>query len=69
MTMCMLLDELDREAILVYLDATKVRVRIQQEVTIECADTITNEQAWHQFAMIDHHKDIKELVSPQLSEC
>ena len=44
--MHMLLDELDRGAKLVYLDATKTRVHFQQDVTIEHVDTITNYQAW-----------------------
>ena len=52
-------NELDRGAISVYSDAMKARVRFQQDVTIERTDPITNDQAWHQFTTIDHHKDVK----------
>jgi len=30
---------------------------------------IMDDQAWQQFATIDHHKDVEELVLPQRSEC
>ena len=66
--MSILLDELDRGAKSVYPDAMEARVRFQQDVTIEHANTITNYQAWHQFATVDHCKDVKELIFPQLSE-
>lgn len=66
MMMHMLLDELDKGAISVYLDATEARVRFQQDVTFECADTITDDQAWNQFATINHHGDVEELGFPQL---
>jgi len=64
----MLLDELDGGAISAYLDATKVRVRLQQDVTIEHANTITDDQAWHHFTTVDHREDFEGLVFPQLSE-
>jgi len=60
---CMLSNELDRGAISVYPDAMEARVHFQRDVTIEHTDTITDDQAWHQFATIDHHNDVKELVS------
>jgi len=66
--MRMLRDEFDRGTKSVYPDATKAKVRFQQDVIIEHADTITNYQAWHQFVTIDHREDVKELVFPQLSE-
>lgn len=66
--MCMLIDELDRDAKIVYPDATKERVHFHQNVTIEHTDTITDYQAWHHFATIDHHEDVEELVFPQLSK-
>ena len=62
--MCMLSSELDRGAISVYPDATEARVRFQQDVTIQRTDTITDDQAWHQFATVDHHKDVEELLFP-----
>jgi len=66
--MHMLIDELDRGAKIVYLDATEARLRFQKDVTTEYTDTIMDYQAWHQFTTIDHHKDVEELVLPQLSE-
>ena len=66
--MRMLSDELDRGAKSVHLDATEARVCFQKDVTIEYTDTITDYQAWHQFTTIDHHKDVEELVFPQISE-
>jgi len=65
----MLSNKLERGAISMYLDVVEPRVFFQQDVTIEPTDTITNDQAWHQFTTIDHHKDVKELVSPQWSKC
>jgi len=47
MMMCMLSDELERGAISVYPDATEARVYFQQDVTIECMNTIMDNQAWH----------------------
>ena len=60
----MLADELDRGAISVYPDATEARVLFQQDVTIEHANTIMDYQAWHQFATVDSHEDVEELVFP-----
>ena len=62
--MRMLTTELDRGAKSMYSDATEARVRFQQDVTIEHTDTITDDQAWNRFAIVDHHKDVKELVLP-----
>ena len=67
--MHVLSDDLDRGAITVYPAAMEARVHFQQDVTIERTNTITDDQAWHQFATVDHRKDVKELVSPQLPEC
>lgn len=69
MMMCMFLDKLDEGAISMYPDATKARFCFQQDVTIERMDTITDNQPWHQFTIVDHRKYFKELVSPQLFEC
>lgn len=66
--MHMLSDELDRGAICFYSDATEARVCFQQDVTIGCPDTITDDQYWYQFATIDLRKDVQELVFPQLSK-
>lgn len=66
--MCMLADKLDRGARSMYMDATEARVLFQQDVTIEHADTITDYQASHQFANIDHREDVKDLVFLQLYE-
>jgi len=66
--MHMLSDELDKGAKSVYPDATKARVRFQKDVTREYTDIITNYQAWHRFATVDHREDVEELVFPQLSE-
>jgi len=62
--MCMLSNELDREAKVVYLDVTKARVRFQKDVTTEYTDTIVDYQIWHQLTTIDHHEDVEELVFP-----
>ena len=69
MMMHMLSDELDIGAILVYPDAMEARVRFQWDVTFERTDTITDDQASHQFSTINHREDVEELVFPQLSEC
>jgi len=45
--MCILSDELERGAKLVYPDATDERVCFQKDVTTEYTDTITSYQAWH----------------------
>ena len=66
--MCMLSDELDRGAKLVYMDAMDARVHFQKYVTIEYMETIADYQAWNQFSTIDHHEDVQELVFPQLSK-
>lgn len=68
MMMHMLSDELDIGAILVYPDAMEARVRFQWDVTFERTDTITDDQASHQFSTINHREDVEELVFPQLSE-
>jgi len=65
--MCMLSDELDRGSKVVYLYATKARVRLRKDVTIEYTDTIADYQAWHQFITIDHHEDVKGLIFLQFS--
>lgn len=62
--MHMLSDELDRGAKSVYPNATEERVHFQQDVTIKHTDTITDYQTWHQFATIDHCKDVEDLVFP-----
>jgi len=64
----MLLGELGEGSISVYLNAIEARVFLQHDVTIEYADTIKDDQAWHQFATIDHGEDVKKLVFQQLSE-
>ena len=66
--MCMLSYDLDRGARAVYPDAMEARVSFQKDVTIEYTDTITDYQACHQFANVDHREDVEELVFPQLSE-
>lgn len=62
--MRMLSDELDIGAKSIYLDATEARVHFQKYVTIEYIGTIADYQSCHQFATIDHHDDVKELVFP-----
>jgi len=66
--MHMLADELERGTRSMYPDVTEARVRFQQDVTIKHANTITDYQAWHQFATVNHHEDVEELVFPQLSK-
>ena len=66
--MCMLSDELDKRAKVVYPDAIVARVRFQKDVITEYTDTIVDYQSWHHFRNVDHHEDVKELVFPQLSE-
>lgn len=65
--MCVLSDELDRGSRVVYLDVMEARVRFQKDFTIEYTDTIADYQAWNQFANVDHHEDVEEMVFPQLS--
>lgn len=60
--MHMLLDELDRGDREVYPDAIDTRVRFMKYVTLEYTDTIADYWAWHQFAIINHHEDVKDLV-------
>lgn len=64
----MLSYELGRGAKPVYSNATEARVFFHKDVTIEYTNTITDYQAWHLFATINHHEDVEELVFPQLSE-
>jgi len=64
----MLYDKLDKGAKSLYPNATEARVRFHKNVTTEYANTITNYQAWHQFATTIHQEDVDELVFPQLSE-
>ena len=51
-----------------YPDAMEARVHFQKDVTLEYTDTIVDYQAWHQFATVDHHEDVEELVCPQFFE-
>ena len=62
--MCMLSDELDIGARAMYPDAMEGRVCFQKDVTLEYKETITDYQAWHKFATVDHHEDVEELVFP-----
>jgi len=62
--MHMLLDELDRGARVVYLDAMEVGVGFQKYVTKGYTNTIVDYQAWHQFTTVNPHEDVKELVFP-----
>ena len=64
----MLPHELDKGEKIVYPDATDARVLFQKDITTECMDTIKDYQASHQFATIDHHEDVEELVFPLLSK-
>jgi len=69
--MCMLSNELEKGAISVYPNATKARVFFQRDVTIECIDTIMNDQSLHQFATIDHQRMSKRWSyhnSPSVSD-
>jgi len=66
--MCMLSDELDRGAQVVYPNAMEARVRFQKDVTLEYTDTIADYRAWHQFTIIGDHEDVEELVFPLLCE-
>ena len=59
--MCMLSDELDREARAVYLDSMQARVRIQTYVTMEHTNTIKDYRSWHQYVTVDQHEDVEEL--------
>ena len=45
--MCMLSNELDRGARVVYLDVMEARVRFQTDVTTEHTDTIKDYRSWH----------------------
>ena len=51
-----------------YLDAMEAGVHFQKDVTLEYTDTIIDYRAWHQFAIVDHCEDVKELVFQQLSD-
>ncbi len=66
--MHMLLDELDKGARAVYLDFMEERVHFHKYVALEYTNNITSYRARHQFAIVDHHEDVQELVFPQLSE-
>lgn len=66
--MHMLSDNLDRGAQAVYPNAMEARVRFQKDVTLQYMDTITDYRAWHQFATVDHHEDVEELVFQEFSE-
>jgi len=46
----------------------EARVLFQKDVTTDYTNTIADYHAWHQFAIINHREDVKELVFPQLSE-
>ena len=59
--MCMLSDELDKGARVVYVDAIEARVRFQIYVTVEHKDTIKDYQYWHHYATVDQHEDVEEL--------
>ena len=60
--MHMLSNELDRGAREVYLDVMDARVNFQKDVTLKYMDTIADYQSWHQFAIVDHHEHVEELV-------
>jgi len=60
----MLSEEFGRGAISVYSNAMEARVHFQQDVITKCANTIMDDQAWHQFTTIDHPKDFEELIFP-----
>lgn len=66
--MCMLLDELDKGARVVYSNATEGKIHFQEDVTVDYTDTIMDYRSWHQFTIFNHHEDIKDLVLPYFSE-
>lgn len=66
--MHMLSDELDRGAQAVYQNTMEARVRFQKDVTLQYMDTITDYRAWHRFAIVNHHEDLKELALQEFSE-
>lgn len=66
--MHMLYNEFDRGAISVYLDEIEARFFFHKDVTTKYVETITNYQAWNQFATIDHQEDVDKLVFRQLSK-
>jgi len=68
MMMHMISDELDKGAKWAYPDETEARICFQKYVTTKYMDTITNYQDLHQFATIDLHEDVEELVFTQLVE-
>lgn len=47
-----------------YPDVMEARVRFQKDITLEYMDTIAVYQSWNQFATVNHHEDIEELVFP-----
>ena len=51
-----------------YPNAMEARDHVQEDVTIELMDTITDDQAWNPFATIEDHEDVEEMVFPQLFE-
>jgi len=57
--MHMILDELNRGAQEVYLNAMEARVRFQTDVTVEHTDTIKDYQYWHQYVTVDQHEDVE----------
>ena len=59
--MHILLDELDKGAREVYLDAMEARVRFQTDVTAEHTETIKDYRSWHQYVIVDQHVDVEEL--------
>ena len=59
--MCMLSEELDKGAWVVYLDFMEVKVRFQTDITMEHMDTIRDYRAWHQYVTIDQHEDVEKL--------
>lgn len=59
--MRMLIDDLDKGARAVYLDAMEARFRFQMDVTTEHTDTLKDYQCWHQYVIVYQHEDVGQL--------
>lgn len=59
--MCMLIDDLEKGARVVYPNAMEVRFRFHIDVTAEHMDTLKDYQSWHQYVTVDQHEDVKKL--------
>jgi len=59
--MHMLLDELDRGAWAVYLDAMEAGFKFHMDVTSKHTDTIKDYQSWHQYVITYKHEDVEQL--------